>query len=610
MRGRSSLLALALAAVPALAFAQYNPGVTVSGTLIPGGCVQATGQTSIGTPNGNNCNTGTGGGAGNVVGPTSSTINDVAAFSNSTGTGILDTGVPWQDLVTTGAAASTYLPFIGGALTGPVTVSNGASVPGALASVAVQNSANTAAVRLMPDLAAGNYDPLAEPGDGAIIDGTGDGDNFGLVIGLWSSTTPTGLRISASGVSFPQRPVFNGATPWDSANFNPAGYLPLAGGQLTGTLNGTSINLSGSLLAAGATLNNGSNGSSSTSNFTVTDGNASNAVNLYPNLPGAAYNSIVQSGDAAVIGGASAGAGNLDLTAWSSSGTATGIRITPTGNFVDGTTTFNAATTFSGSSTWGNNTSITAPQVILGGTTTTAPVEGIYTPSGSPILYTLSGNTYVAGPSGGGLTLSGTTGGGGITVASNGNATATQNFTVEGGTLLQGATVAAPAASDNSTAVPSTAWVNAAIAAGSTGGSPVYQNLTVTNQFKVTGYAQFAAPIQIPAITPVGSAPSSSVGTGAGTGGTATTAGTALNGQFSVSTGTNPAAGGVLVTLTFSNVAYAAAPFCVVSAASQNTAEIYSSPNLNGTTLTLTLGLANNEQLAPDASYSWNWVCP
>jgi hypothetical protein len=61
--------------------------------------------------------------------------------------------------------------------------------------------------------------------------------NFTVVRYAAGSLAEIPLSISTAGVvSLTQRPVFGTATPWDSANFTPGNYLPLAGGTMTGTL--------------------------------------------------------------------------------------------------------------------------------------------------------------------------------------------------------------------------------------------------------------------------------------------------------------------------------------------------------------------------------------
>lgn len=54
-----------------------------------------------------------------------------------------------------------------------------------------------------------------------------------------SSVTATSFAVLGSGsfsgaVTFSSRPLFNGATPWDTANFNPMSYATLTGAAFTG----------------------------------------------------------------------------------------------------------------------------------------------------------------------------------------------------------------------------------------------------------------------------------------------------------------------------------------------------------------------------------------
>jgi hypothetical protein len=615
---RIILAIAACVAIPASAAILNNPGVTWSTSPGVGNCVQATGANQIGTTSGP-C--GSGGTGGNVTGPSSSTVNHLVAFNNATGTSILDTGLLYTNIPTlsgpnafTGANTFTQALTLNSTLStgGAITAANGLSVPGGTPSIIAQNTPNTAAVMLLPDLAGAQYNPLALAGDAALIDGTANNTNFGLVIGLWGTTTPTGFRIGANGVNFGQRPTFVGATPWDSANFNPANYLPLTGG----------------------TLSNGATGNSTTADLTATNANASNQIAFYPALTAAAYNNTVQAGDAAIVFGPNPGAGNpgtgtLTIAPWSNAGFG-GIRITPSGNQLF------QPTTFENNATIADYEQLNTPVVNLAGAPPSADVvTGIYVGS-NEILYPVNTDTWVAAQAGGQLHLVAKPGGpgayidtvgvlhdnAGITIAGvsnlaalNAAQTILSSLTVTGAASLgSGSTTVTQTAGDNTTAIATDAFVQTAVA--NAGQNPTFGNvtagtLTVTGQLKSTnGPVQFSTPIQIPSITTSGSAPSAAIGTGAGTGGAATAIGTAMSGQISVSTGSNPGAGGVLATLTFTNVSYAATPYCVVSAASQNTSYIYSQPNLSGTTLSLTLGLANNEQLAPNASYTWNWWCP
>lgn len=69
--------------------------------------------------------------------------------------------------------------------------------------------------------------------------------NWAYVSGTKGAFLPLTGGAVAGATSFNPRPTFNGATPWDSANFNPASYVPLAGGAMTGALSisTTSTNL-------------------------------------------------------------------------------------------------------------------------------------------------------------------------------------------------------------------------------------------------------------------------------------------------------------------------------------------------------------------------------
>jgi hypothetical protein len=192
MRKILAILAL-LASAAAHAQLVQNPLIVPSTSFVAGDCIQATGPNSVATT-GSACGTGSGG-AGNVTGPTSSNINDVAAFSNAAGTGILDTGIAFSHI---GILGNTQTwtgvnAFIGDAsFTGPDPV----------------------AFALRPTF----------------------GGNLAWDAGnLPSPFQTTGGTITGA-TAFSLRPTFAGNTPWDSGNFNPALYLPLTGGTVTGSV--------------------------------------------------------------------------------------------------------------------------------------------------------------------------------------------------------------------------------------------------------------------------------------------------------------------------------------------------------------------------------------
>lgn len=60
--------------------------------------------------------------------------------------------------------------------------------------------------------------------------------------------------------SFVQRPVFNGATPWDSANFNPANYATTADRDATNSQVNAKVNKGGDTISGRIFMGNGTNG--------------------------------------------------------------------------------------------------------------------------------------------------------------------------------------------------------------------------------------------------------------------------------------------------------------------------------------------------------------
>jgi len=549
-----------------------NPGILPSSPLIAGSCVQATGPFSIATTS-----SACGSGSGSIGGPTSSTAGDIATWNNTTGTLLADSGLS-ASLVPRLNAPNTF--------TLSNIIENGESVPSTSPSITAQNAADTAALLFLPDLDVGDYDPLAQAGDAGIIDGTANNENFGVTVGLWSTSTPTGFRISSTGVNFAQRPTFNGATPWDSANLTPSNYATIAGNN---TFTGTNTYSAPVALNQGATI---------ASFFSLT---------------------------------------------------------TPVINFA-------------------------------GNPPASDPINGLYY-GGNPIFYIVPNTGVYVNGDGNNLYLSSDVGSEspGCFINTSGLMTCDAGLTVSAGaTSLGSATVAAPALSDNSTSIPSTAWVNSVISTAiGGGGTPTFGNTTINGSLTVSGvttlpgiavsttalnstnpfdaptfnatgtgigqglisagYLTAAGPVTLgnssnssitlygnvaigsgsesgtltvhngittPAVTGSGSTPTISTGSGAGTDASSSVAGTALSGSFAITAGTNPVNGGVVATITAINTSFPSVPFCVVSSGSASTAILYTTPSLSSGTLTVAFTLANNEQLASGTNYVYNWFCP
>ena len=562
---RKCLIAL-LFPIAALGQVINNPGITPSQSLTPGNCVQATGASTVATTAAP-CGSGSGG-TGNVTGPGSSTTNDIAAFSNGTGTGILDTGVNYTHVAQTGVSNPFALPN---------TFANGASVPGTLPSITIQNTPNTAALLFLPDLAAGDYDPISQAGDAGIIDGTANNTNFGITMGLWATGTSTGFRIAANGVSFPQRPTFNGNTPWDSGNLTPSNYALLSGANFFGTV----------------TFGDGAE---------VSNYNSLNVpvINLVGNPPVSdPINGIYYSGNPIFYiipndGTWVNGDGNeLHLTS-DVGGDAPGCIVATSGLLscsagltIAGTTTLQGTSVAVTQAVGDNSNSIATDafvQSALGGgnsspTFTNALITGNLTVDG--ISYLGSGVTVSNSAVNSTIPFDATT--------FNATGTGVGQGIADSGPL----TVAGPTILGNSSSSSTTILGTVTIGQGATSGS-----LTVLDG------------ITTPALNPSGTTPTFTLGPGAGTGGSASVAGSAMSGSFNVTTGNNPGAGGTLITLTATNTSFASVPFCIVSSGSASTAILYTTPSLNNGTLTLSFSLANNEQLASSTGYTWNYWCP
>lgn len=119
-----------------------------------------------------------------------------------------------------------------------------------------------------------------------------------------------------AGATFAGRPTFAGNTPWDTGNLNPANYLPLTGGSLTGPLN----------VSGGVTVTTGQlilQGWTSNANMGVIYFGAP-ANNKYIYFDGASFNLSAPGGVLNVNGSTVWNAGNLPNPMQTTGGTFTG----------------------------------------------------------------------------------------------------------------------------------------------------------------------------------------------------------------------------------------------------------------------------------------------
>jgi hypothetical protein len=134
---------------------------------------------------------------------------------------------------------ANYAPLAGALFTGNVQVHTGA------APAVLYLNANAGQQRQV-EFDTGGYARWLIGADSAAESGNNTGSNF--FISRYDdsgNSIDSALSINRSNgqVKFGYRPVFGAATPWDSTNFNPANYLPLAGGAITGntTLSGATL---------------------------------------------------------------------------------------------------------------------------------------------------------------------------------------------------------------------------------------------------------------------------------------------------------------------------------------------------------------------------------
>lgn len=128
--------------------------------------------------------------------------------------------------------ANAALPTTGGTLTGALTLqpaSGGAQL----------NLASAAGSYRIVQFQTGASARWTIYADNSAESGSNAGSNFGINsytdAGAFLNTVVSITR-STGVAAFATRPVFNGATPWDSANFNPASYALLAGATFTGSV--------------------------------------------------------------------------------------------------------------------------------------------------------------------------------------------------------------------------------------------------------------------------------------------------------------------------------------------------------------------------------------
>jgi hypothetical protein len=169
----------------------------------------------------------------------------------------------------------------------------------------------------------------------------------GHTVTTFTASGPSSFT-SSSATAFTTRPTFNTYTPWDSGNFNPANYLSLAGGQMTGP------------------LENGAFGISATPDLTMRDSGNTNGMQFFPVLATGSYNPIVVAGDTAIIGGATYNVTQsaIDIAPWSTVASG-GIRVASTGVTINGATAFNTTPTAPTASAGTNTTALATTAYVM-----------------------------------------------------------------------------------------------------------------------------------------------------------------------------------------------------------------------------------------------------
>ncbi|WP_059602775.1 hypothetical protein [Burkholderia pseudomultivorans] len=173
-------------------------------------------------------------------------------------------------------AAARYAPLIAPALTGPVTVTSAPDDSDAQLAIKALSGATDrhAKVRLFGTFGGSMSDTgarLAASLRGGFEGGSWGREYFGVLINdgtandaandakqkMVVKVTMAGVQI-VGGLSATARPTFGGNLAWDAGNFNPANYLPLAGGVVSGSVVATG-SVSGNL-ANGAAIGTNSGG--------------------------------------------------------------------------------------------------------------------------------------------------------------------------------------------------------------------------------------------------------------------------------------------------------------------------------------------------------------
>lgn len=266
MRRLIAFVALALC-VSARAELVNNPGLYPSAQLTVGNCIAATGPNSVAST-GSPCGAGTG--AGNVTGPTSSTIGNIATWSNGTGTGLADSGVAASSVAFLGAnndwgGINTFevrpvfngqTPYDTGNL--PAALAPYLTIAAATSTYLTQANASTTyyaktggtvtgnitAPSLTLSAAAGTWKPISFNTGSTQrwqlgSDNSGEsGANAGSDLSLFSyadngAVLANNLHITRSTglATFSSRPMFGAGVPWDSINL----VAPLTSAQAAAT---------------------------------------------------------------------------------------------------------------------------------------------------------------------------------------------------------------------------------------------------------------------------------------------------------------------------------------------------------------------------------------